>query len=171
MSQRSRNYSRVLGRELYHAVHKHVVRGFSRTYDSDDPIAVAVCDQRHANGWQMIAEAACCQWVHDKELGVVSLFGRASRLALINDYLKQAGWLEGSLVLSAYERQFYDYRDPSTTAAIHECIKRIQGDQRVLHQIAELYPHLREWHQSTEAEIIMRRAVSSLRAGGSLFTG
>ena len=145
-------------------VREHAVLGFSRTYESDDPLYTRRLwsEDIEATGLDLICRTAGIALVsHPEEC---HLLGRRSVVQAVAEELGN-GELHGEPVLRGF---LSDYDAPRSVAFQNKLIaarKRMLGQSRLAHFVSEHFPLLRDW-ETTSAEAVLHRSIQSLTRGG-----
>ena len=152
------------GVRCYERIRLHSILGFSRTYESDDPITSIWIEPDDVKivRLQQLCEAAGVVFVAD---GRWRMFGRES---ILRSVAAGKGPLDGAIALRGFLSDFNAPQSEQTEQRLKDCRMRMVSPLRLAHKVAEVYPSLRDW-ENTEAEIVLLDKAHGLVAGGILF--
>lgn len=152
-----------LGVRLFEDVLEHVRLGFSRTYDSDDPLTFVVIDPTaKLRGVHELGIAAGIATVSDD--GMLYLFGRERTLATVAEATNKG--IDGKIVLRGFLSDFDGVRSAAMERRLRLSREKIVSKLLLAHLVAEHFPDLRDWE--AEGEIVLHRQIGTILAGGIL---
>ena len=152
------------GIRCYERIRLHSILGFSRTYESDDPITSIWIEPDDVKivRLQQLCEAAGVVFVAD---GRWRMFGRESILRSVAAGKEP---LDGAIALRGFLSDFNASQSEQTEQRLKDCRMRMVSPLRLAHKVAEVYPQLRNWDHGTEAEIVLHNEVGVVQICGVL---